>query len=71
MNVTIKVAMLILYVTFEKVYGSEKNLQEDLMNKYNRLIRPVKKSDEKLLVKFGIRLIQILDMVIIFRLYVC
>jgi hypothetical protein len=46
-----------------KACGSEKNLQEDLMNKYNRLIRPVKKSNEKLLVKFGIRLIQILDMV--------
>lgn len=41
----------------------EKRLQEDLISGYNRLVRPVKHNSDKLIVKFGIRLIQILDVV--------
>ena len=42
---------------------NEKRLYEDLMRGYNRLVRPVKQNSDKLIVKFGIRLTQILDVV--------
>lgn len=41
----------------------EKRLQEDLIKNYNRLVRPVEKNSDKLVVKLGIKLIQILDVV--------
>ena len=41
----------------------EKRLRNDLSLGYNRLVRPVEKNTDQLIVKFGIRLIQILDVV--------
>ncbi len=43
----------------------EKSLTQDLIENYNRLVRPVKKNSDKLVVKFGVKLIQLLDVVII------
>lgn len=41
----------------------EKKLQEDIIKGYNRLVRPVTHNSDKLVVKFGIRLVSILDVV--------
>ena len=41
----------------------EKQLQEDIIKGYNRLVRPVEHNSDTLVVKFGIRLVSILDVV--------
>ena len=41
----------------------EQQLQEDLARDYSRNVRPVTKNSDILIVKFGLRLIQILDVV--------
>lgn len=41
----------------------EKKLQEHIIKGYNRLVRPVTHNSDKLVVKFGIRLVSILDVV--------
>ena len=40
-----------------------KRLYDDLMSNYNRLIRPVKDHGEKVTVKLGVRLTQIIEIV--------
>jgi hypothetical protein len=42
---------------------NEKRLQEDLIRHYNVLVRPVEKNSDQLVVRFGIKLTQILDVV--------
>lgn len=41
-----------------------KRLYDDLLSTYNRLIRPVKNNTETVLVKLGLRLSQLIDLVI-------
>ena len=41
----------------------EKRLRDDLKFGYNRLIRPIEKATDTVEVRFGIKLIQILDVV--------
>ncbi len=41
----------------------EKQLQEDIIQGYNRLVRPVERNSDQLVVRFGIRLVSILDVV--------
>ena len=40
-----------------------KRLYDDLLNNYNRLIRPVSNNTEKLTVKLGLKLSQLIDVV--------
>ena len=50
-------------VVVSATLDDEKRLRNDLALGYNRLVRPVEKNTDQLIVKFGIRLIQILDVV--------
>lgn len=60
-NISILFGILLSHVAHGVEF--EKRLQEDLINNYNRLVRPVEKNSDKLVVKLGIKLIQILDVV--------
>lgn len=40
-----------------------KRLYDDLLSNYNRLIRPVRNNSEKLIVKLGLKLSQLIDVV--------
>jgi hypothetical protein len=42
----------------------EQRLQEDIVQGYNTLVRPVEKNDDQLVVRLGLKLIQLLDVVI-------
>lgn len=44
-----------------------KRLYDDLLSNYNRLIRPVANNTDTVLVKLGLRLSQLIDLVSIFR----
>lgn len=61
-----------LKVTFVFVLGvcalsfanpDAKRLYDDLLSNYNRLIRPVDKNNNTVLVKLGLRLSQLIDLV--------
>ena len=59
------VAVLLLGVCGRLVGGNSdaKRLYDDLMSNYNRLIRPVKDHGDKVTVKLGVRLTQIIEIV--------
>lgn len=46
-----------------------KRLYDDLLSNYNRLIRPVDKNNNTVLVKLGLRLSQLIDLVSIYTTY--
>lgn len=46
-----------------------KRLYDDLLSNYNRLIRPVSNHTEKVTVKLGLRLSQLVDLVSVVLLY--
>ena len=59
------VAVLLLGVCGRLVGGNSdaKRLYDDMMSNYNRLIRPVHNHSEKVMVKLGVRLTQIIEIV--------
>ena len=52
-----------LLVLYTDANLDEKQLQEDIIKGYNRLVRPVERNSDQLVVRFGIRLVSILDVV--------
>lgn len=54
-----------LFSTCAICYGNPdaKRLYDDLLSNYNRLIRPVDKNNNTVLVKLGLRLSQLIDLV--------
>lgn len=63
------VASLILLVTgFCSGNPDAKRLYDDLLSNYNRLIRPVSNNTDTIVVKLGLRLSQLIDLVSFIRL---
>ena len=58
-------ALLVAVIGVAAVGGNSdaKRLYDDLMSNYNRLIRPVKDHGDKVTVKLGVRLTQIIEIV--------
>ena len=59
--------------TFILANHDAKRLYDDLLrkNKYNKLLRPVGNASEKLLIKMGIKLTQVIDVVSMLCSYIC
>lgn len=53
--------------TVSNIY--EKELQEDIIRGYNRLVRPVQHNSDILVVRFGVRLVSLLDVVSWIKIY--
>lgn len=64
--------MKAICATFLFIFGvcyanpDAKRLYDDLLSNYNRLIRPVDKNNNTVLVKLGLRLSQLIDLVSLF-----
>ena len=54
--------ILILVTKATKANPDAKRLYDDLLSNYNRLIRPVSNHTEKVTVKLGLRLSQLVDL---------
>ena len=54
---------VLLMVREAKANPDAKRLYDDLLSNYNRLIRPVSNHTEKVTVKLGLRLSQLVDLV--------
>lgn len=65
MKSAIFVALLVLQLWLRQIEGNPdaKRLYDDLLSNYNRLIRPVSNNTETVLVKLGLRLSQLIDLV--------
>ena len=55
--------LLLLVTTTTRANPDAKRLYDDLLSNYNRLIRPVVNHTEKVTVKLGLRLSQLVDLV--------
>ena len=60
---TLMIMILMLNVQVDSGNPDAKRLYDDLMSNYNRLIRPVKDHGDKVTVKLGVRLTQIIEIV--------
>jgi nicotinic acetylcholine receptor len=58
-------AALVALVALTAVHGNPdaKRLYDDLLSNYNRLIRPVANNTDKITVKMGLKLSQLVDLV--------
>lgn len=66
--------ILVQVVVVREIAGNPdaKRLYDDLLSNYNRLIRPVSNNTQTVLVKLGLRLSQLIDLVTYqCRLYLC
>nr|CAD7455948.1 unnamed protein product [Timema tahoe] len=64
MESALLLALLLLAVIGGALSNPEaKRLYEDLLSNYNRLIRPVGNNSDRLTVKMGLRLAQLIDVV--------
>lgn len=50
-----------------KGYGDAERLYDDLINGYNSLVRPVGNNSDRLTVKMGLKLSQLIDVVSIYH----
>lgn len=59
------IVLFVFLVIASVVLGNPdaKRLYDDLLSNYNRLIRPVDKNNNTVLVKLGLRLSQLIDLV--------
>ena len=55
---------ILILIIVQLANSDAKRLYDDLINGYNRLVRPVGNNSEKLTVYMGLKLTQILDVVI-------
>ena len=55
--------ILLLLVNYTSANPDAKRLYDDLLSNYNRLIRPVSNNTDTVLVKLGLRLSQLIDLV--------
>lgn len=60
------VFLILLYCAFGSANPDAKRLYDDLLSNYNRLIRPVDKNNNTVLVKLGLRLSQLIDLVSVY-----
>ena len=60
--------LLLLFVGPVLANPDAKRLYDDLLSNYNRLIRPVSNNSDKVVVKMGLKLSQLVDLV---RFIVC
>lgn len=60
-----RMILSVFLFVFGVCYGNPdaKRLYDDLLSNYNRLIRPVDKNNNTVLVKLGLRLSQLIDLV--------
>ena len=63
---TLLITILITFSVQTTANPDAKRLYDDLLSDYNRLIRPVGNNSDKLHVKLGLRLSQLIDVVIKF-----
>lgn len=56
-------AFLLLFCETVQANPDAKRLYDDLLSNYNRLIRPVSNNTDTVLVKLGLRLSQLIDLV--------
>lgn len=63
LNIFLLIILLICHV--QNIYGNPdaKRLYDDLLSTYNRLIRPVSNNTDTVLVKLGLRLSQLIELV--------
>lgn len=61
--VLLLVQLLLISVDNINANPDAKRLYDDLLSTYNRLIRPVKNNTETVLVKLGLKLSQLIDLV--------
>ena len=62
-SLTTLLMCVLFLVTKSKANPDAKRLYDDLLSNYNRLIRPVSNHTEKVTVKLGLRLSQLVDLV--------
>lgn len=65
MDLAIAWLILLVGLGFPLIWGNPdaKRLYDDLLSNYNRLIRPVGNNSDRLTVKMGLRLSQLIDVV--------
>lgn len=57
------ITILVFFVDFSLCNPDAKRLYDDLLSNYNRLIRPVSNNTDTVLVKLGLRLSQLIELV--------
>lgn len=60
---SLKWVIIVSLFTFVRANPDAKRLYDDLLSNYNRLIRPVSNNTDTVLVKLGLRLSQLIDLV--------
>lgn len=60
---SLKWVMIVSVLTLVRANPDAKRLYDDLLSNYNRLIRPVSNNTDTVLVKLGLRLSQLIDLV--------
>lgn len=55
--------IIVSILTYAEANPDAKRLYDDLLSNYNRLIRPVSNNTDTVLVKLGLRLSQLIDLV--------
>jgi nicotinic acetylcholine receptor, invertebrate len=66
-SVLLAAVFIALHFAIAKANPDSKRLYDDLLSNYNRLIRPVGNNSDRLTVKMGLRLSQLIDVVSTFR----
>lgn len=66
MKIFVILCVLVSLCTFSLCNPDAKRLYDDLLSNYNRLIRPVSNNTDTVLVKLGLRLSQLIELVRIF-----
>lgn len=60
---SLKWVIIVSLLTYAEANPDAKRLYDDLLSNYNRLIRPVSNNTDTVLVKLGLRLSQLIDLV--------
>lgn len=68
-NLLLLILLLLCYIQTILSNPDAKRLYDDLLSNYNRLIRPVSNNTDTVLVKLGLRLSQLIELVCFYRLY--
>lgn len=68
-NLLLLIFLLLCYIQSILSNPDAKRLYDDLLSNYNRLIRPVSNNTDTVLVKLGLRLSQLIDLVRLNDLY--
>lgn len=69
MCIMVLMVLLASILTLSEANPDAKRLYDDLLSNYNRLIRPVSNNTQTVLVKLGLRLSQVIDLVSTLSIY--